>query len=274
MLNTRRAVAVAGLASALIYAWLLAGGRTSSEASAYQAERAADSKPNLNGIWQAMNTANWDLQDHEARPGPAALGAAFSVPAGDGVVEGNVIPYKPEALAKKKQNMTSWLSLDPEIKCYLPGVPRATYQPFPFQILQGTNKIVIAYAFSQATRTVYMEKGPPPLQDSWMGHSVGRWDGDTLVVDVTSFNDKTWFDRAGNFHSDALRVVERYTPVDRSMLNYEATIEDPNVFTRPWKIRMPLYRHREPTARILEFRCVEFAEELLYGELGSKKVSR
>lgn len=260
-------------AAALVYGVSLSAGQTTGQAPAYKARRTADGKPDLNGIWQAMTTANWDIQDHEARPGPAALGASFSVPPGDGVVEGNVIPYLPAALTKKKQNMTGWLTLDPEIKCYLPGVPRATYQPFPFQILQGTSKILLAYTFSQASRTIYMDKPPAPLEGSWMGNSVGHWEGETLVVDVTNFNDQTWFDRAGNFHSDALHVVERYTALNPNTLEYEATIDDPKTFTRPWKLRMPLYRHLEANARILDYRCVEFSEELLYGALGSKKVN-
>src|SRR6266702_905714 len=230
--------------------------------------RTADGKPNLNGIWQAINTANWDIQGHAAQPGlVVALGAAGAVPGGLGVVEGNEIPYLPEAAAKKKQNFENRLTADPEIKCYLPGVPRATYMPFPFQIVQTPNSILMAYEYAGATRTIYMDKAPPSPVDSWMGHSVARWEGDTLVVDVTSLNDQTWFDRAGNFHSDALHVVERYTPVSPDALNYEVTIEDPKVFSRPWKIRMPLYRRLEKDAQLLEYMCVEFAEELMYGPL-------
>jgi hypothetical protein len=235
----------------------------------YKAPRTADGKPDLNGIWQVVNTANWDIQDHPARMGPvAALGAAFSVPAGMGVVEGNEIPYLPEALAKKKENAAKWMTSDPEIKCYLPGVPRATYMPYPFQIFQTPDNIFIAYEFAGANRTIYMntkQKSSPV--DTWMGWSVGHWEGDTLVVDVNSFNDQTWFDRAGNFHSDALHVVERYTRVSPAAMDYEVTIEDPNIFSRPWKMRMPLYRRLEKDARLLEYPCVEFAEELLYGHL-------
>jgi hypothetical protein len=157
------------------------------------------------------------------------------------------------------------LTADPEIKCYLPGVPRATYMPYPFQIVQTPNYILMAYEYAGATRTIYMDKAPPSPADSWMGTSVGHWEGDTLVVDVTSMNDQTWFDRAGNFHSDALHVVERYTPRSPDALTYEATIEDPKVFSRPWKISVPLYRRLEKNAQLLEFKCVEFVEELLYG---------
>ena len=236
----------------------------------YKAPRSAfkDGKPDLNGIWQANNTANWDIQDHAARQGPILeLGAAFSIPAGLGVVEGNDIPYQPSAAAKKKQNAANWVKLDPEVKCYMPGVPRATYMPYPFQIVQTPTHILIAYEFAGASRTIYMNSKEESPSDTWMGWSRGRWEGDTLVVDVTSFNDQTWFDRAGNFHSDALHVVERYTPVAPNTLRYEATIEDPKVFTRAWKMSMPLYRRLEPLARLTEFKCVDLVEELMYGHL-------
>ena len=232
------------------------------------ARRTADGKPDLNGVWQTINTANWDLQEHPARAGQVVtLGAIGAEPAGLGVVEGNEIPYLPAAAAKKKENFDNRLTADPEIKCYLPGVPRATYMPYPFQIVQTPNAILIAYEYAGATRTIYMDKAPPSPADSWMGHSVGHWEGDTLVVDVTSLTDQTWFDRAGNYHSDALHVVERYTPLTLDALTYEATIEDPKVFSRPWKISMPIYRRLEKNAQVLEFKCVEFVEELMYGHL-------
>jgi len=238
------------------------------QAPAYKAPRTADGKPNLNGIWQALNTANWDLQAHAARPSPVlALGAAGAVPAGLGVVEGNEIPYQPWAAAKKKENAANWLTADPEVKCFLPGVPRATYMGFPFQIVQTPKIVLMAYEYANASRTIYIDSKAASPVDTWMGHSLGRWEGDTLVVDVTSFNDQSWFDRAGNFHSDALHVVERYTPISPDALMYEATIEDPKVFTRPWKISMPLYRRLEKNAQLLEFKCVEFVEELMYGHL-------
>ena len=236
--------------------------------------RTMDRKPDLNGIWQALNTANWDIQAHAARPGLiVTLGAVGAVPGGLGVVEGDDIPYLPEAAKKKQENFENRLTADPETKCYLPGVPRATYMPYPFQIVQTPDVILIAYEYAGAARTIYMKNAPESPADSWMGHSVGHWDGQSLVVDVTSFNDQTWFDRAGNFHSDALHVVERYTPLGHDALNYEATIEDPKVFSRPWKISMPLYRHLEKNAQLLEFKCVEFVEELMYGDY-RKKVNK
>jgi hypothetical protein len=266
----KASVVAAGLFA--IMAVALAPRPVSSQTPAvYKAPRTVDGKPNLSGIWQAANTANWDLQDHAARSGPVvALGASFSVPGGLGVVEGNEIPYKPEALAKKKDNQQNWVKLDPEIKCYLPGVPRATYMPYPFQIVQSPDAILVAYEFASASRIIRMNTNTKSPVSSWMGWSQGHWEGETLVVDVTGFNDKTWFDRAGNYHSRALHVVERYTATSPNTLQYDATIEDPNVFTRPWKISMPLYRRVEANAQLVEYKCVEFVEELMYGHLRKK----
>ena len=255
-------------AAAVVAALSLAVAPTAAQAPAYKAPRTADGKPNLSGIWQALNSANWDIQGHAARRGPVlALGAAFSVPAGLGVVEGNEIPYKPEAAAKKKENAEKWLTEDPEIKCYLPGVPRATYMDYPFQIVQTPGDILMTYEFASAARVIRMNTTAESPVETWMGWSRGKWEGDTLVVDVTSFNDQTWFDRAGNFHSDALHVVERYTPISPDALRYDVTIEDPKVFTRPWKMSMPLYRRIEKNAQLLEYKCVAFVEELMYGHL-------
>jgi hypothetical protein len=241
------------------------------QAPGYKAARTADGHPNLNGIWQAMNTANWDLQGHAAHGGPVvALGAVDATPPGIGVVEGGEIPYLPEAAAKKKENAANWVKLDPEVKCYLPGIPRATYMPFPFQIVQGQNRILFSYEYASAARVVNMGKPTKAPDNFWMGWSNGRWDGDTLVIDATNFNEDTWFDRAGDFHSDALHVIERYTPISPDALMYEAQIEDPKTFARPWKISMPLYRHLEKNAQLLEFKCVEFVEELIYGHLRKK----
>jgi len=235
---------------------------------AYRAPRAADGKPNFNGIWQAVTEAHWDIEAHAAAPSPVLeLGASHAVAGGLGIVEGGTIPYKPEALKTKQQNFTNRLKLDPEIKCYLPGVPRATYMPYPFQIIQGPKFIMMIHTFAGAVRTIYMDEHKEAPADSWMGWSNGRWEGDTLVVDTTGFNEKSWFDRAGNFHTDALHVVERITAASPNHLQYEATIEDPNVFTRPWKINVPLYRRMEKNAQIMEFRCVEFVEDLIYGHL-------
>lgn len=248
----------------------------------YRAPAGPGGHPDLNGVWQALNTANYDLEAHAARaamalrPGPygpvpakevVALGAVGAVPAGLGVVEGGRIPYKPEALARKIENQKRWLERDPEIKCYLPGVPRATYMPYPFQIFHSEQALLFAYEYAGATRNIlFKDPGPAPV-DSWMGQSVGRWEGGSLVVEITAQNDQTWFDRSGNFHSDQLRVVERYTPTGPDTMRYEASITDPETFTRPWKIAMTLYRRVGEDARLQQFKCVEFVEELMYGHL-------
>ena len=249
--------------------------------------RAASGRPDLNGIWQAINTANWDLEAHNPRPalamrpGPIvavparevlAFGAVGAVPGGLGVVEGGEIPYTPEGLKKKKENQENWLKGDPEIKCYLPGVPRANYMPFPFQIFQSDKAFTIAYEYAGAFRNVYLKDPGPPQVDSWMGQSVGRWEKDTFVIEANGFHDQSWFDRSGNHHSEALKVTERYTMTDADHILYEATIEDPKTFTRPWKIGMPLYRRVERGARLGQFKCVEFVEELMYGHLRKEPV--
>ena len=271
-----------GTRSAVVVLVLAALPAAAQAPPAYRAPRLkGTTHPDLNGLWQALNEANWDIQAHAAQPGPPQFGALYAEPAGPGVVEGNEIPYKPEALAKKKDNFEKRLvrvdtdgvrlePLDPEAKCYLPGVPRATYMPFPFQIVQGDNKVIIAYEYASASRIINLDKVEPAPADSFMGWSVGHWEGDTLVVDVTGLNDKTWFDRAGNFHSDALHVVERYTLASPEVLRYEATIDDPKVFTRPWKMSFPLYRRMDKNAQFMEFKCVPFSEELVYGHLRKK----
>jgi hypothetical protein len=265
-MNDRLSVVLAA-AAALFAVVLLAV----SPAAAQTAEvsRDWDGHPDLNGVWQAIGTAHWDLQDHPASAGPTDFGAIGATPPGQGVVVGNEIPYLPAALAQKQQNYESRFTDDPEIKCFMPGVPRATYLPYPFRIIQGDRKIMMVYGFAEANRTIHMDKEnpePAPI-DTWMGRSHGIWDGDTLVVDVAGFNGQAWFDRAGNYASYALKVVERYTPMGPNAIMYEATMEDPNVFTEPWTIRMPLYRRLEENAQVLEFKCVEFSEDLIYGHL-------
>ena len=263
-------------ATVICSAGLLVSVLASAQSQDYQAPRLAGTDhPDLNGIWQAVGTAHWNVEDHIAQPGPVLeLGAIGAVPAGHGVVEGS-IPYQPWAAVKKRENFDQRMTVDPwnrevgdpEVKCYLPGVPRATYLPFPFQIVQGPDEITIAYEFSAATRLIYLRDHQQPAIDSWMGWSNGRWEGDTLVVDVTGFNGLTWFDRAGNFHSEALHVIERYPPLPPYHLSYEVTVEDPTVFERPWTMNMPLYRRMDENAQVMDFRCLEFVEPLLLGSL-------
>jgi len=280
------------VAAALAVWGLSACQSTGGQPSAAQIPRLEGTQyPAIHGVWQALNTAEHNLEGQAARAaavlhpgvptgGPVphapvlALGALGGIPPGLGVVEGGEIPYKPEGLKQRQENFENALTRDPLVKCLLPGVPRATYLPYPFRITQSPNKIMIVYGFSNAGRTIHLDEVDPPGIESWMGHSVGRWEGDTLVVDVTELNDQTWFDRAGNFHSNQLHVVERYTPVTPYHMMYEATIEDPEVFTEPWKISMPLYRRMDENAQVLEYRCVEMVEELIYGHLRKEQLVR
>jgi len=288
MRTTLTGVIAAVFTSALLTVFFHASAPLAGQTAAYRAPRTPDGHPDLNGIWQALNEANYDIEAHMARPamalragpyGPVpaapvlALGAVGSVPPGMGIVDGE-IPYKPETAAKKKENQEHWLERDPEIKCYLPGIPRATYMPYPFQIFQSPSAMFMAYEYAGAVRNIYLkDPGPPPI-DSWMGQSVGRWEGDAFVVVTNGFNDSTWFDRSGNFHSDKMKVTERFTRTAADIISYDATLEDPVVFTKAWKMSMPLYRRAEKNAQLLDFKCVEFVEELLYGAYRKKPLTK
>jgi len=249
---------------------------------AYEPQRTPAGKPDLNGVWQVMNRANYNIEAHGPRaamamregpvvPVPAkevvALGAVGAVPAGLGVVDGGEIPYQKWALKKRNENREEWLSRDPEIKCYLPGIPRATYMPYAFQIFHNDDAVFFSYEYAGAIRNVHLtDPGPAPL-DSWMGQSVGDWEDDTLVIKTTAQNDQTWLDRAGNFHSEQLVVTERFTRTSEYTMHYEAMLEDPKVYTEPWTMSMNLYRRTGSDERLMQFNCVEFVEELMYGEL-------
>lgn len=250
-------------------AWLASG----TPAAAQERPERINGHPNLNGVWQAVNTAHWNLEAHSAQALKDfwKLGALGAIPAGQSVVVGGTIPYKPEALRQRELNRAAWPAADPLVKCYMPGIPRATYEPFPWEIVQGDGDILFSYSFASANRAVYMKPAEHltaaevPV-NMWMGWSNGRWEGDTLVIEVVANDERTWFDRAGNHHSSALTVTERYTPISPNHIQYEATIDDPNTFTRPWTIAMPLYRRMEKHVESLPYKCVEFAEPLLYGE--------
>jgi hypothetical protein len=215
--------------------------------------RTADGKPDLQGIWQASSTAGADLQDHVAR---------LNMLAGRSVVEGGEIPYQPWAAQKKAENFRNRQTADPLSKCYMAGVPRVMFLDFPFQIFQTPTIISMAFEWELDYRLVYTDGTPHPADsDFWMGDSRGHWDGDTLVVDVANINDKTWFDMAGDFHSDALHVVERYRMTDRDTIQYEATIQDAKVFTKPWTIHIAL-RRRIDRDRLFEYSCQSEIEEV------------
>ena len=238
--------------------------------------------PDFSGVWSAMSRANWNIEPHAAsaglmmRPGPIVpvpgkdvvkMGTLASIPAGLGIVEGGQIPYKPEARKQQQDNKANWIDRDPEVKCFLPGVPRGNYMDLPFQIFQSDSAMLMAYEYAGAVRNVlFKDPGPAPV-DSWMGQSVAKWEGETLVITVTGQIDRTWFDRAGNWHDADMKVTERWTPMDATHVKYSATIEDPAIFTRPWTMNMTLYKHVGDDARLQQFKCVEFVEELVYGHL-------
>jgi len=245
---------LAGAVAAMLSGLFLAS-NASADPQEATVPRAPDGRPDLSGIWQVMNTAAWDIRDH---------GASLGVPAGQGVVDGGDLPYQPWAAARQRENYASRATADPEARCYQPGVPRITYMPFPFQIVQTTDFIAVLYEFTHVTRHIYVDGTPHPKGPitSWlMGDSRARWEGSTLVVDVIHFTDQTWLDRAGNFHSEDMHLVERYTPTDRNHIQYEATIEDPKVFTRPWTMRMVLYRRLEPNVQLLDYECYALLEQ-------------
>ena len=234
------------------------------------ATSAAASQPDLSGIWQAVNTAHWNVEGHTAKKMPVTgvIGAYGGMLAGTSVVVGGEIPYRADAIAAREVNQADWANLDPAAKCYMPGIPRQTYMPAPFQILQTDSEIFIAYEWGSNSRSIFMDRpGTSAPLPSWMGYSLGRWEGGTLIVDVTSQMTDTWFDAAGNYHSGSLHVEERYRMIDENHIEYQALITDPEVFTEPWTIRMPLYRRIEEDARLLEYKCIEYAEDLLYDHL-------
>lgn len=226
--------------------------------------------PDLNGLWQALGTAHWNLEGGHAVRGPATvvLGALGAIPAGHSYVEGDTIPYTEEAQAKREEYRSEWNLWDPVVKCFIPGIPRQTYMPLPLHIVQSEEKIFIAYEWGSGSRLIHLDRpGTRAELPSWMGYSLGHWEGDTLVVEVTDQMPDTWFDATGTWHSDQLKVTERYTLMGPDHIQYEATIEDPQVFTQPWTIKMPLYRRLEDGARLLEFKCVPFGEDAMYGHL-------
>ncbi len=244
--------------------------------------RMADGHPDLNGIWQAITTANWDIEAHGAAPGPLndVLGAWGAQPAGLSIIEGGTIPYQPRALDRRRERFETRTTVsvpgdgvdpplgDPELKCWMTGVPRSMYMPYPFQLVQTPESVLFAHEFNGTSRIVRMNwDEPTPVSNTFfMGWSRGEWDGDTLVIDVTGLNEDNWLDRAGNYYSENVHITERLTLVSPYHLMYEATIEDPTVYTRPWTIRLPLYRRMEQHAQVMEFKCQPFVEELLYGQ--------
>jgi len=228
----------------------------SAQQKGYRAPRTPDGKPDLQGIWEAHSTAAANLEAHSA---------ALGIRAGDSVVvdpPDGKIPYLPEARAKQQENFKERAVKDPVNHCFLPGIPRVTYMPYPFQIFQTPEFVAMTYEYSHASRTIHMKRLEHPDDiDFWMGDSRGHWDGDTLVVDVADNNPATWLDDSGNLHSAAMHVVERFTRTGPDTMQYEATIEDPKVLTKPFKISLPLYRHTEKNAELYEYECHVYLED-------------
>lgn len=217
-------------------------------AAADKLPRLANGHPDFSGIWQTTSAADYDLEPHAARK---------DAPPGPGIVEGNVIPYLPKALEQKQKNFEARATADPRLKCNTLGVPRGIYYPEPFQIFQRAADLNLVFQFGHSVRTIHTTgtEHPDNPSDWWLGDSRGHWEGDTLVVDAKNFNDETWLDRAGNFHSDALHVVERWSFIDANTIHYHATLDDAQVFAKPWSINVILYRHREKNFQLIENYC-------------------
>jgi hypothetical protein len=250
---------------------LFAGGAAQAQQPTHPAT--ISGHPNFNGIWEALNTAYWNLEAHSVEGLSKdfwQLGAIAVIPAGPSVLRGGgTIPYLPEALKKRDENRSKWPAADPEAKCYMLGVPRVTYQNFPFQIFEGSadGDLLMVYPFAATNRIIYMKDHSDLPVDSWMGKSNGTWEGNVLVVTTTSQNGQSWLDRAGNFATNQLKVTERFRLLDANHIMYEATLEDQQTFARPWTIEMPLYRLIDNNVQLMEHKCVPYADMLLYRDL-------
>ena len=242
----------------------------SSCVSTPQKDEDSRTEPDLNGLWQAVGTAHWNLEGGSAIKGPTTgiVGALGGIPAGHSYIVGGSIPYTEAAQTQRQNYLQAWHKWDPAVKCFMPGIPRQTYMPLPFHIVQSDEKVFIAYEWGSNSRLIHMDRpGTRADLPSWMGYSLGRYEDESLVVEVTDQMPDTWFDATGTWHSEDLKVTERYTPMGDNHMMYEATIEDPAVFTEPWTIRLPLYRRLESEARLLEYKCVPFAEDAMYNHL-------
>jgi hypothetical protein len=241
---------LSGITLSLMSCLLCAVHAASALAAGPKLPRLPNGKPDFSGIWQTTSAADFDLQPHGPRK---------DAPPGAGVVAGNSIPYLPEALERRQKNFEARGTADPRMKCWTLGTPRGIYYPEPFQIFQRPQDLTIVFEFGHSVRTINTNGTLHPtgenVNEFWMGDSRAHWEGDTLVVDVTDFNDETWLDRAGDFHSESLHVVERWTFLDANTIDYQARLEDPKVYSRPWDIEVLLYRHREKNFQLIENYC-------------------
>jgi hypothetical protein len=255
--RTTRLAWLGAFAVSCTLAWAAGADRVRAVQASPSIPRTPDGKPDLSGIWQTLSAAEFDLEPHAAR---------VDAPPGAGIVDGQVIPYLPAALAQRKEKFEARATADPRTKCFTLGVPRGIYYPEPFQIFQRPRDLTVMFEFGHPVRTIHTNGTlhPDGHIDFWLGDSRGHWEGDTLVVDVVDFNGETWLDRAGNFASDALHVVERWTMIDGNTIDYKATLEDQRVYSRPWSLGVLLYRHREPHFQLIENYCSTLDYEKYY----------
>lgn len=248
------AVALAGVGAGA--AAPAAAARHPAGADANAIPRAADGHPDFSGIWQTLSEADYDLEPHAGRR---------DAPPSAGVIAEGTIPYLPAALEHRKKNFDSRATEDPQRRCFVLGVPRGVYYPAPFQIFQRAEDLTLIHQFGNQVRVIHKDGSLHPQElhkELWLGDNRAHWEGDTLVNDVTDVNDETWLDRAGNYHSEQLHVVERWQFVDKDTIRYRATLEDPKVYSRPWSIEVLLNRRRDPGFRLIEDYCytLEYAD--------------
>lgn len=245
---------------AVLAAMVMGGALISALASAATPKipRLPSGKPDFSGIWETTSSAEYDLEPHSGRA---------DAPPSAGVVDGKSIPYLSSALERKKKNFAARDTADPRLKCWTLGTPRGIYYREPFQIFQRDRDLTLVFQFGHSVRTIHTNGTlHPEITDNefYLGDSRGHWEGDTLVVDVTDFNDETWLDRAGNFHSPKLHVVERWTYLDGYTIEYQATLDDPAVFSRPWTLSVQLHRHREKDFQLIENYCFTLGYDKYY----------
>ena len=270
MIAMATVVAVLSLAPVLVVAEPSRAQTPRASAKTFDPPRTPDGKPDLQGYWRPDVGTSYSIENLELQeifqgpvegltPDPRKKATSRIVDPADGKV-----PYQPWAAAKQKAIFDNHThpnaeQIDPQAHCFLSGVPRPMYLPTQYQILQPNGYVVILYETNHTHRAIPLD-GRPHLGGNiqlWMGDSRGRWEGDTLVVDTRRFNGKVWFDIIGDFQSDALHVVERFTLVSPDRIDYEATIEDPKLYTRPWKMAIPIVRIKEQGYQLMEYACHE-----------------
>jgi len=261
MTSLRHGIGLVALAFAVVAGPAPALAQSSLSASNQAPEgipRLASGRPDFSGIWQTLSEADYDLEPHAGRR---------DAPPGPGVVEGGEIPYLPAAEEQRQLNFEARAEADPRLQCHVLGVPRGVYYPAPFQVFQRDNDLTLVHQLGNQVRVIHTNGSDHPVeqnQEFWLGDSRGRWEGDTLVVDITDFGPENWLDRSGNYHSEQLHVLERWRFIDADTVAYSATLEDPQVFSRPWTINVLLHRRRDPGFSLIEDYCFTLRYEQFY----------